>query len=167
MPKIGLKHRELLRVLKYDAATGRFTWRASMGPRGKAGCRAGSKTSCGYIAIRIHWNAYLAHRLAWFYSTGKWADGEIDHINGVRDDNRISNLREATRSQNRRNHAIHSNNTSGFPGVCFHGRIRKWQAYIGYNKRVHHLGYFATATAARDAYEAAAVDLFGKFKRSA
>jgi len=95
---------------------------------------------------------FLAHRVVWAIYHGIWPDDQIDHINGVRDDNRIENLRIATSGENARNTAIPKNNTSGIIGVCWNKRNSKWEAKIMSNGKQIHLGYFASkddAVAAR------------------
>ncbi|MBV4365919.1 HNH endonuclease [Erwinia phyllosphaerae] len=120
-----ISHKRLLEMLSYDPATGLFTWKVNR-MRIKSGTTAGSKEKNGYIVIAIEGKYYKAHRLAYFYVNKKWPKNNIDHINRVRDDNRISNLRDATFDENRMNNSIYSNNTSGFPGVSWHKGKGKW-----------------------------------------
>lgn len=108
--------------------------------------------------------SFYAHRLAWFYMTGNWPLEEIDHINNDSLDNRWSNLREATRSENTRNTNINSKNTSGFTGAYWANDHKHWFSRIG--KRGGYLGSFKTAREAGDAYERAAVKKYGKFSHS-
>ena len=98
--------------------------------------------------------------------TGEWPKDQIDHINGIRTDNRFTNLREATTAENTRNGLISKNNTSGFKGVCFHKDTGRWQAKIFINGKGRHLGLFDTAEAAANAYDAAAAKLHGEFART-
>jgi len=100
-----------------------------------------SKTR-GYRRITVDRKTYSVHRLVWFMVYGKWPDNEIDHINGVRDDNRIKNLRDVTASINLRNQNIYDNNSSGITGVCWHKATEKWQARIYLNGKRKHLGLF-------------------------
>src|SRR5258706_1935551 len=105
--------------LHYDPLTGIFTWKTK--PRSRSPSRdlvAGCRRSDGYITIGIGQERFLAHRLAYFYMTGKWPPKglEIDHINGIRSDDKFKNLRVVTKAQNRQNtHAM--NNKNGYSGV--------------------------------------------------
>ena len=82
------------------------------------------------------------HRLAWFISYGKFPDGEIDHINQNKTDNRIANLRDVPKEINQRNGTRKSNNTSGVPGVTWHKQHRKWYAQVNTNGKHHFVGLF-------------------------
>ena len=132
-------------ILDYDSASGRFTWVRPSGRRAKAGSAAGANHGLGYLTIGIDGRRYFAHRLAWLYVHGVWPRHEIDHINGVRDDNRISNLREATKLQNMQNchFPTDAKPKSGFRGVYWYGRSNCWVARIGYFGKEKFLGYFA------------------------
>ena len=153
MPKnhAQLTAARLRELLSYDPNTGIFCWQVSRGS-GKRGLRAGRKNDEGYIEISIDSRFYKAHRLAWLYVHGCWPAEQMDHRNGVRTDNRIANLREATHAENQQNKAIHRNNTSGHPGVYWNKQSRKWQVQMRNAGRFLHLGYFddfADAVAAR------------------
>jgi hypothetical protein len=91
---------------------------------------------------------------------------QIDHIDGDGLKNKRCNLREATPTQNRCNQAIGSRNTSGFKGVSFHKRIRKWRAAISTNRKTKNLGYFSTPEEAHSAYCTASRELHGEFGRT-
>lgn len=93
----------------------------------------------------------MAHRLAWFYTYGRWPTQDIDHINEVKNDNRFCNLREATRAQNMQNVRKHKHNTSGLKGVCWHSQRKRWRAFIFLDRKQKHLGLFDTK---EDAYAA-------------
>jgi hypothetical protein len=95
--------------------------------------------------------SFKAHRIVWAMTYGYWPGHQIDHINGVRNDNRLCNLREATVAQNQQNQRASPRNASGYPGVSWHKRIGKWEAHITVDGRRHHLGLFDTA---REAYAA-------------
>ena len=134
-------------LVLYDAATGLFTWRG--GPRGvRAGGSAGTSTRTGYVAITIDGKHHQAHRLAWLYAHGQWPTAEIDHINGVRSDNRLCNLRDVPVRDNRCNAARRNDNGSGVAGVHWDAARQKWQAKISLNKRLIFLGRFTSYDAA-------------------
>jgi hypothetical protein len=97
--------------------------------------------------------------------TGSWPKEQIDHINGDPLDNRWSNLREATQSQNNWNTRLSRNNTSGYKGVSWHKGERKWDATIMAYGKSHFLGRFKTKEEARDAYIDASKKLHGEFSR--
>ena len=96
---MSLQLSRLKELLSYNPDTGNFTWLVSRG-KAKKNDIAGHLEHTGYISIRIHGKAYLAHRLAWFYVFGGFPDSDLDHVNGVRTDNSMNNLRIATKPQN-------------------------------------------------------------------
>lgn len=123
-----------------------------------AGKTAGWRHGAGYTAIRVDGRDYLAHRLAWLYSHGEWPPHEIDHKNGDRSDNRLQNLRPATKKENSRNQCLRITNKSGVNGVIWDKRKGVWRADVTYNGRFIYLGQFKTieeAAAARKAGERA------------
>lgn len=147
-------------ILCYDAATGLFRWR----PRGDAGwdkhysgaAALTTKDRHGYLTGVIRGHRFFAHRVAIAWVTGAWPDGEVDHINHDRADNRAENLRVVTRSANRKNIRKQANNTSGRTGVHWASNVSLWVAQIMVGGRKKHLGCFATeeeAAAAREAAE--------------
>lgn len=163
-----LTQAELKRLLRYDPATGMFTWRVSLSNRAPAGFVVGlGRPPSQYIAICIRGHQYLAHRLAWLYMRGRWPAEDIDHKNTNRSDNRWENLREATRQQNIQNANRRSNNTSGVKGVSWDPRIRKWATKIKANGRNIRIGSYESREDAARAYAAAADRYFGDFARAA
>lgn len=159
----GFRLRE---ALSYAPATGEFTWNISRG-RAAVGKIAGAESVKGYLRIKLDGHLYQAHRLAWLYENGCWPDGEIDHIDGDRKNNRIANLRVATSSQNKANTSLRITNTSGFKGVRWHRQRRRWEARITVSGREISLGLFDEREAAHAAYLAAAHSYFGSFARAA
>lgn len=153
-------------MLRYDAETGVFTWAASPRPNVKAGAVAGMVNSQGYRVIKVQGSGFMAHRLAWFFATGAWPSDEIDHINGDRDDNRVANLREATRADNNRNVAMRRDNSSGRKGVTWHKRQRRWYAQIQLAGKKTYLGSYKNIEDAAAAYRAAELRMFGEFARA-
>jgi hypothetical protein len=154
--------------LFYDPATGEFRWRITRGGKAVAGALAARSGPRGYLQIMVDGSAHYAHRLAWLYVKGAIPAGmQIDHADGNRANNEISNLRLATRSQQRQNSRRNSNNSSGFKGVSFHAARGLWASRITRNKHTESLGYFDTAEAAYAAYCRAAQMQFGEFARIA
>lgn len=154
-----LTQSRLKELLHYDPETGAFTWRGSIGRKIRAGDKAGSRCGKGYWVIGFTRKYYKAHRLAWLYVHGRFPIGDIDHINGVRHDNRIVNLREATKAENGQNICKHRDNKSGFIGVSWHPATRKWRSRIRTNRKLKSLGLFDTPDAAYSAYLAAKAEL--------
>lgn len=138
--------------LSYDANSGCLTWvlRPSRGVR--VGDDAGAKTQNGYVCVKFRGNSYLVHRIAWLMSFGEWPIGDIDHINGVRSDNRLTNLRDVPRSMNVQNVRVarSSNLSCGVLGVT--PKNQKWQASISCDGKRKYLGVFDTPEDAGSAY---------------
>ena len=146
--------------LNYDPVTGIFTWAISR-PKCKAGAVAGSAHPDGYLSITIDGKKLQAHRIAWFFHHGNWPADQIDHINGIRTDNRISNLREATDAENQQNRGKNKNNTSGYTGVHWNKTAGKFVSQISVNGKILHLGLFDDPKQARQAYLDAKVKYHG------
>jgi len=143
----------LKELLHYDPETGLFHWKVSRGYIAQPGHLAGVTNKRGYIYIGVDGRGYLAHRLAWFYMTGRWPADQIDHINQTKSDNRFSNLRECDNSQNQQNTGLRADNRSGFKGVSLH-KSGRWVAERRLRGRRIHLGYHQTPEAAHAAYVA-------------
>jgi hypothetical protein len=145
--------------LVYEPTTGVFLWK--MQGFGRTRGRAlGTKVWPGYLTMKVSQTVYYAHRLAWLYVHGEWPSGQVDHIDGNKANNAISNLRLATPSQNsaRKRHA---RRVAVSRGVMPHGA--GFVARIHNGGKRHYLGYFSTAAAAKAAYEAKAKELHGEF----
>jgi hypothetical protein len=139
-----LTRKRLLEVLDYDPMTGGFWWKTTMNPMAQAGDLAGfifQKT--GYRVIGIDGKYYQAQRLAWLIANGVWPQGEIDHENHIRDDNRILNLKDVPRLVNQKNKSKFRNNTSGYTGV-YATPNGSWIARICVNRRQINLGTYPT-----------------------
>lgn len=133
-------------AFRYDRDTGLFVWRNGNGNNRRRGDRAGvyqrnREGGRHYQLIRIDGRSYLGHRLAWFYVHGKWPNGEIDHINGVKFDNAIANLRDVTRKQNSWNISVpRRDNASNNRHIEKKGR-KFLVAFSMRNKRIFHKSY--------------------------
>lgn len=112
-----------------------------MGPA-KKGDVAGTPHAGGYWQIVVDGRSYRAHRLAWFYVNGVWPKNGLDHTNGIKVDNRIANLREATQAENNQNRSLDARNKSGHVGVSCRKDTNKWYARIMINRKEIRIGYF-------------------------
>lgn len=161
MAKTNLTAQRLRELFSYDQNTGLFLRKTSAGRHGRfsAGSVAGGVEGNGYIQIRIDAGRYPAHRLAWLYMTGAWPANHIDHIDGNRQNNIFSNLRDVPPRINAQNVRLpNKNNASGYLGVCWHKGSGKWVAQTWINRKLTCLGYF------HDPAEAHAVYLSAKRK---
>lgn len=158
----AMTHEYLLSRLSYCIETGEFRWVTCMNY--PVGSIAGRVVECGYRSIKLLGRTFFEHRLAWLYVTGSWPAQQIDHINGVKTDNRWKNLREATQAQNLQNRkpTIGSTGCAGtVKDDSMPGRKKKYRAMIrieGVAKRKY-LGHFATPEEAEAAYLAAKAEL--------
>lgn len=168
-----ITQQRLKELLTYAPETGHFFWNNDMqGGAGKKGQTAGYNSSCGsksksiYTKIGLDGQRYLAHRLAWLYVHGELPSLHIDHINGDGLDNRMCNLRLATKSQNGFNAKLSKRNKLGLKGVYYDKRKNKYVSEIRINNQRIHIGLFETPIEAHKAYMAKAVALAGEFARS-
>jgi len=157
---------ELKALLHYDPVTGNFTRLTRTAQCVKVGDIAGSTNRLGYVALWILGKRYAAHRVAWFYIHGYWPTKTIDHINLIRNDNRLVNLREATAAENNINRDKQSNNTSGCTGVTWDKSKRKWLAQCSVNGKRYNLGRFHNFDDAQSVYQEFSSKHHGEFKRS-
>lgn len=132
---------QLKDLVTYDPKTGIMIWKFITSNRVKKDRKMGHYAN-GYLMTSIFGKKYQVHRLAWLYVYGEFPKHMLDHINRIRDDNRIENLREVTVKQNNENISLRSHNTSGHRGVGWHKGAKKWMAYITHNKKQIHLGLF-------------------------
>lgn len=157
-----LTQQELKKHLHYNEKTGIFTRLIFISNKIKIGDIAGGKNkNDGYIYIRVNGKKYSAHRLAWLYVNGSFPKNCIDHINIIKTDNRICNLRNATHSQNIINQKIKSTNKTGLK--CVYKYKDKWVAKTKFNKKNINLGIFETKELAYNAYKKFAIQNYGEF----
>lgn len=152
-------------ALKYDPETSYFWWKYRTSSRCKMNKPAGYfDNRSGYRYIRYNNKSYLCHRIAWKFYTGLWPKNEIDHINIIKTDNRIINLRESTRSENQCNRSKPSDNRSGFKGIFWHKHKKIWRAQVkkGDNKVTRQ---FANLDAAKLWVSEQREELHGEFVR--
>lgn len=150
--------------LDYNPNNGEFKIRKKSGKKGVVGNKTGSKGKNGYVYLYLNNNVALAHRVAWVYVYGEWPNEQVDHINRDRSDNRISNLRLASQSQNSCNGSLRSTNKSGYRGVSWSKEKKKWVSRIVKDRKQYVLGYFDDKEKAYMAYLEAANRLHGGFK---
>ena len=146
-----LTQERLKKILNYDPETGVFEWKTRTANCIHVGDVAGNNDKYGYWQIQVDGKCYFAHRLAWLYVYGVWPENHIDHIDGIKNNNRIVNLRDVTclvNSQNQRN--AHCINRVGMLGVEKHGG--KFRARIRINGELKLLGTYSTPEAAHEVY---------------
>lgn len=153
---------------RYEPATGLFFHNRHDTGKGirRFGRRAGSVNPAGYVVLRVgrpRDRLYQAHRIAWLITHGRWPAVEIDHVNGVKDDNRLDNLREATIVEN-------NYNNGGYRGDrtlkgAYQNESGNWYAAIRQGKKLRYLGLFESEAAAHGAYCSAAIVVAGEFAR--
>lgn len=184
MTKDDIPVQELRRMISYDPETGLLFWLRRSVDTFKAGRWRSAETNCaiwntrysgkqalcgdnghGHLRGRIHDSDYMAHRVAWAIHYGSWPNDQVDHINGVRSDNRIENLRLASNQDNSRNQLLRGG-SSRFKGVCYLPRRNRWLAYCSDDQgKRRSLRTHATEVAAARAYNEAALMFHGKFAR--
>ena len=157
-----ITQQELKEILDYDPETGIFRWKRKRPGIPKDRVFAGCSGTRGYIRIMLNGRRYGAHHLAWLYMYGKLTDKYLDHKNGITSDNRISNLREATASQNATNRKVCRN---GLKGAYWYKKRKEWSSAISKDGNRLHLGWFKTEMAAHAAYIEAASKLHGEFAK--
>lgn len=168
---------ELLRkLLRLDPETGKLFWRerpvdmfAEGNLSSEVNCRRWntklsgkeaftSTDRHGYRQGTILGKVYRVHRIIWCIVHGEWPPEDIDHINGIRDDNRLINLRAVSHAENQKNQKMQANNTSGVTGLHWLKQNQKWMAYIKVNGKQKHLGHFTDKAAAISARNAAEIE---------
>jgi hypothetical protein len=151
---------ELKEILDYNPDTGIFTNRVTRNSRAVKGTNLNPTNEGNYGSVHINKQKYLQHRLAWFYVYGKWPKEQLDHINRIKSDNRISNLRECSPRENSYN-TKGQNKTSKYKGVSLDNN--KWKAQIRINGIKTTIGRFNTEIEAAKAYDEKAKEFQGDF----
>ena len=149
----------LREILDYDPESGAFAWKISTSNRAPVGSSAGTDHGNGYRVIAIDRCTHYAHHLAWLFIYGEYPNQEMDHIDGNRANNKISNLRHGTHAQNMQNLSLRATNKSGMTGVSWLKNYGKWEAYITVNYKKINLGYYDDLQEAGAAYLNAKQDL--------
>jgi hypothetical protein len=116
--------------------------------------------NAGYLVVELNNKHVKIHRIIWMLVHGRWPDPMLDHINGIKTDNRLCNLREVSAKQNLENSPIKKSKSglprSGYKGVHFSRKSKNWVAQIGHNKKTFYLGTYKTPEEASEAYTKAA-----------
>ena len=149
--------RDIQRFLEYNKDTGVFHWLIDKNSNKSCVKVSGTLTVRGYITITFNSKKYLAHRLAWFYHTGDTSFGTLDHIDGNKTNNKISNLRLVTQRENCQNYKSHRDGR--LVGSTYVIKKRKWRSQIRVNGIKQFLGYFDTEFEAHEAYKDAVKNL--------
>ena len=153
-----ISHDRLKDVINYSPNTGDIIATASRG-RVKQGDVLGSLDKGGYVVLRIDNREYKGHRIAWFYTHGEWPNGQMDHINHIKNDNRLKNIRVVSDAENKKNLALSKDNTSGITGVYWFKPAKLWKAQINVNGKGKVLGYFKNRLDAAECRKKAEVSL--------
>lgn len=153
----------------FEYKNGKLFWKINKIGHHLIGKRAGGIRLDGYIQIGVKGEDYLEHRLIWFYHFGYFPK-QLDHINRIRDDNRIENLRESTQSQNvgnsRKPRTMNGKRCSSkYKGVSWDKQHKKWASYIMIKRKKIHLGLFNSEKKAANIYDEKAIELFGEFAK--
>lgn len=157
---------ELLKeIFHYDEESGNLIYKVSLYKKNMVGKVAGRLGSLGYVAINLNGKLYRAHRLIWMYVYGYFPPNHIDHINLIKHDNRLINLREATACENATNKEKQKNNKSGYKGVHWNKSTKKWVSQCKTNGIRHCLGSFDSAELAYNAYREFVRKNCGEFHR--
>ena len=157
---------EILALVSYDPNTGTFRWISPpLKSNRRPGDEAGWISTHGYRCIQLRGRNYYAHRIAWLLHHGEWPARYLDHKDGIKSNNQISNLRLATHSQNNHNKPAQANSLTGFSGVHLCKVTGRYRALIGVDRKRVHLGYFDTLEEATAAYSKASSETLGEFSR--
>lgn len=141
-PRNDISAEDIRELFDYDAETGVLYWAVDRSIKTRAGDVAGGDHNQGYLRVGVNYNRYLIHRIVWLLCHGDWPKYAIDHIDGNKKNNRISNLRDCSQQDNLRNQGFRTNNTSGIIGVSWAKAESKWRAVITIDGRTKVLGRF-------------------------
>lgn len=149
-------------LIDYNPETGVLTAKVNFSGR-QAGSVIGSQTWQGYYAFSLFGKKCFAHRLAWLLHYGEWPSQPIDHINGIKTDNSIRNLRLCSLSQNQFNKPTQKNNTTGVKGVYWNKRDKRYVASVQFNGKKYSAGHHKDIESAKEAVMKLREKLAGEF----
>jgi hypothetical protein len=158
-----LTYSRLCELLEYRPDTGEFVWRTTTSNRAIAGEVAGHVTNCGYVRIALDGKRYLRSHLVWLLHTRALPTRRIDHKNRDRTDDRLSNLRLVSATQNLCNASKRSDNTSGVTGVGWSKQKQRWHARLKVDGRVVYSKFFSSLADAERAISSARVEIHGDY----
>ena len=161
----NLDQAEVRRLFAYDPETGAFTWRVRRSNKIAVGQEAGGVNTHGHRRVGIGSSKHYVHRLIWLYVYGCWPAREIDHVNTHPSDNRLCNLREATRRQGLHNTSRRRDNRAGIKGVRWSQRHQRWVAKLNRPDGSVFQRRLRSKEAAAAAYAQEAARQFGEFAR--
>jgi hypothetical protein len=145
---MSLTQKTAQELFNYDPETGNLYWKRPTGARSVPGSIVGTLNFHGYYTVGIFGKKYKVHRIIWLYVYGYTPEHELDHINRIKTDNRISNLREVSHQCNLRNAKQHKSNTSGVTGINFDRRTSSWGSWITIDSKSRFLGRYSDYTEA-------------------
>ena len=155
-------------MFDYDAEIGIVTRKIARSSA-LVGQKVGRHDARGYLRFEFLWwgqkYSVAVHRLGWLIYHGEWPKDQLDHINGIRDDNRLCNLREATQAQNNANTRMYKNNTSGHKNIKWEPDRQRYGVFIRYDNKLHRLGRFKTLEEAIAVRNAKYEEIYGEFTR--
>lgn len=134
-----LTQQQIIDLFEYK--DGHLYWKQSTSTKIKEGSLAGSLSNRGYYQVGVGKKTYLVHRIAFLYVHG-WLPETLDHVDGNRQNNRIENLRPATRAQNNRNARVRKDSVSGVKNVKWHKPLKKWLVSLRIDNKPSHIGVF-------------------------
>lgn len=149
----------------FEYRNGDLFWKIKASRKVRIGEKVGSPNDGGYMRTTINYKPYRLHRVIFLMHHGYMPEN-IDHIDGNPSNNKIENLREATKSQNGMNVGIKKNNTSGVKGVCWHKGSSTWRAIVAVNGKQITLGYYKDLERAKESVLAARAVHHKEFARS-
>ena len=130
-------------------------WKVPTATQIKVGRQFGTYDRYGYRRGALKGKIYQEHKLIWLYYYGEWPTLQVDHLNGIRDDNRVENLRIVTNQENQFNRKSVKGSSSKYKGVSWYKPYGKWLVNYTLNRKKYFVGYFEDEVEAAKAYDQA------------